>query len=251
MQVDKEELVDSLFINYSYNDWKGNSREENFDNLDGAGRDITYKYDNRGNVIEECIYTVNGKFDSKSNYSYNSSGKIIEKRIFDSRDSLKDKVVYQSDNTGKIIVESFDNVKGTGREIRYKYDDSGNMIQRIDYGLGGNLIFKTIFRYNDIGFLIDKNRFDFYERCISKSQYQHDDDGNMIEEFIYGDKLADGGAAMTAYAKMQFMHISDVEHKGISAGLLKYCELDTMAMVFIWEYFKELTLGLAKIQSAK
>ena len=61
-----------------------------------------------------------------------------------------------------------------------------------------------------------------------------------IDEFIFGDKLADGGAAMTAYAKMQFMHISDDEYKAIGKGLLKYCELDTMAMVFIWEHFNKL-----------
>ena len=62
-----------------------------------------------------------------------------------------------------------------------------------------------------------------------------------IDEFIYGDKLADGGAAMTAYAKMQFMNITEEEHNAIANGLLKYCELDTMAMVMIWGHFKELT----------
>ena len=65
-------------------------------------------------------------------------------------------------------------------------------------------------------------------------------DSDKIEEFFYGDKLADGGAAMTAYAKMQFMKISDEERNAITTGLLKYCELDTMAMVFIWEYWKNL-----------
>jgi len=67
-------------------------------------------------------------------------------------------------------------------------------------------------------------------------------DNDIIDDFIYGDKLADGGAAMTAYAKMQFMNISEEEHQAISTGLLKYCELDTLAMVLIWEHFKELTV---------
>ena len=52
-----------------------------------------------------------------------------------------------------------------------------------------------------------------------------------------GDRLADGGAAMTAYAMMQFTEMSDVERNRIIEGLLKYCELDTMAMVFLWEGF--------------
>ena len=59
---------------------------------------------------------------------------------------------------------------------------------------------------------------------------------------IYGaEKLADGGAAMTAYAKMQFMDISADEHKRLSDGLLRYCELDTMAMVMIMEGFWEMS----------
>ena len=55
-----------------------------------------------------------------------------------------------------------------------------------------------------------------------------------------GDKLADGGAAMTAYAMMQFTEMSDVEQSKIVEGLLKYCELDTMAMVFLWEGWNSL-----------
>ena len=38
-----------------------------------------------------------------------------------------------------------------------------------------------------------------------------------------------------AYAKMQFEHMSDYERSELQAGLLKYCELDTLAMVMIYE----------------
>jgi len=62
-------------------------------------------------------------------------------------------------------------------------------------------------------------------------------DDDNVEEFLMGDILADGGAAMTAYAMMQFTEMSDVERNRIIEGLLKYCELDTLAMVFLWEGF--------------
>lgn len=47
--------------------------------------------------------------------------------------------------------------------------------------------------------------------------------------------VANGGAALTAYSKMMFCDgtMSDA----LREALLRYCELDTMAMVFIWEYF--------------
>lgn len=47
--------------------------------------------------------------------------------------------------------------------------------------------------------------------------------------------LKNGGAALMAYARMQFEEISDYERKELSNGLLKYCELDTLAMVMIYE----------------
>jgi len=59
----------------------------------------------------------------------------------------------------------------------------------------------------------------------------------QLEEFITDPMLAEGGAAMMAYAKMQFAEMSDGERELVINGLLKYCELDTFAMVLIWEFW--------------
>jgi len=48
-------------------------------------------------------------------------------------------------------------------------------------------------------------------------------------------QLADGGAAMTAYARLQFSDVPDIEREAVHRALLRYCELDTLAMVMIWE----------------
>jgi len=56
-------------------------------------------------------------------------------------------------------------------------------------------------------------------------------------------ELRDGGAALTAYARMQFEEMSDYERQEIRIALLKYCELDTMAMVMLYEGWKDL-LGI-------
>jgi len=52
------------------------------------------------------------------------------------------------------------------------------------------------------------------------------------------DQLADGGAAMMAYAKMQFAEMQPGERSLFRQALLRYCELDTMAMVMIYEGFR-------------
>lgn len=55
-------------------------------------------------------------------------------------------------------------------------------------------------------------------------------------EFLFEDEhLKEGGAATIAYAKMQCMEMSDFEREDLRKALLKYCELDTLAMVMIVE----------------
>jgi hypothetical protein len=63
---------------------------------------------------------------------------------------------------------------------------------------------------------------------------------DQIEQFLMRSDIQEGGAAMTAYAKMQFAQISDIERESIIKGLLKYCELDTLAMVMVWEYWMDI-----------
>ena len=52
------------------------------------------------------------------------------------------------------------------------------------------------------------------------------------------ENIADGGGALTAYAKLQYVDMTSKERNEITQGLLKYCELDTLAMVMIYEHFK-------------
>ncbi len=49
----------------------------------------------------------------------------------------------------------------------------------------------------------------------------------------------EGGAAMIAYCKLQFSEIPEVQREVLINGLLRYCELDIMAMVMIYEYWQE------------
>lgn len=54
------------------------------------------------------------------------------------------------------------------------------------------------------------------------------------------DEIREGGAALTAYAKLQFQEMTDYERTEIEKALLKYCELDTLAMVMIYEAWREM-----------
>ncbi|MGJ8665991.1 MAG: DUF2779 domain-containing protein [Patiriisocius sp.] len=52
--------------------------------------------------------------------------------------------------------------------------------------------------------------------------------------------IADGGAALTTYSKMQYTDMTQAEIDELSIALFRYCELDTLAMVMVYEHFKEL-----------
>ena len=66
---------------------------------------------------------------------------------------------------------------------------------------------------------------------------------NELELLSESDELKEGGAALAAYARMQFEDMSEYERSEICKGLLKYCELDTFAMVMIYEGWREMLEG--------
>jgi len=61
-------------------------------------------------------------------------------------------------------------------------------------------------------------------------------DPEMLDEIFTGfNEVSDGGTAMTAYNYLQFSEIPKDQRLILKEGLLKYCELDTLAMVMIIE----------------
>jgi hypothetical protein len=54
------------------------------------------------------------------------------------------------------------------------------------------------------------------------------------------DNIDDGGAALTAYGKIQYTDMTEKEREDIAEALKRYCELDTLAMVMIYEHLKSL-----------
>lgn len=63
----------------------------------------------------------------------------------------------------------------------------------------------------------------------------------QLDELLLDEEsgIMDGGAAMIAYARMQFTEMSQEERDRIKRALLRYCELDTFAMVMIYEAWKD------------
>lgn len=70
---------------------------------------------------------------------------------------------------------------------------------------------------------------------------------DLISEEVSGAEgnvsvIAEGGAAATAYARLQFENLSEETRARIRSALLRYCELDTLAMVMIVQAWRGMML---------
>ena len=52
--------------------------------------------------------------------------------------------------------------------------------------------------------------------------------------------IKDGGAALTAYGRLMFEDMPLEHRRAIEQGLKEYCELDTLAMVFLYQGLRDL-----------
>jgi Domain of unknown function(DUF2779) len=64
-----------------------------------------------------------------------------------------------------------------------------------------------------------------------------DDAGDAIMSEEFG--IAEGGAAASAYARLQFETLDESSRRLMERALLRYCELDSLAMVMIVEAWKD------------
>ena len=70
----------------------------------------TFKYDNKGNKIEENWFSLDGKIEKSFNFKYNSKSDIIEINEFNSYGKLLKNLIY-----------------------KYEYDKLGNWIKKTTF----------------------------------------------------------------------------------------------------------------------
>lgn len=73
---------------------------------------------------------------------------------------------------------------------------------------------------------------------LLKPLFEGWDDEQMEENMGDIENIADGGSALMAYSKLQYTDMTDAEREEIKKALISYCELDTLAMVMIYEHFR-------------
>tara|TARA_B100000959_G_scaffold281367_1_gene345267 strand:- start:613 stop:2460 length:1848 start_codon:yes stop_codon:yes gene_type:complete len=89
----------------------------------------------------------------------------------------------------------------------------------------------TSLNFSDTQIWIKENCFDPYD-SLPECDYS-----NVKNPIGLIEKINRGGLALEAYGKIQYLNMSDDEREIIKQSLLRYCELDTLAMVMIYEFF--------------
>jgi hypothetical protein len=109
------------------------------------------------------------------------------------------------------------------------------------YGADGGIMSLNFRDWAWVEFEADgKTVIDPYKRLPPMFSELTTDETDRLDLLIEGRDLQDGGAAMMAYAKLQFTEMSAEERQQVEQSLLRYCELDTLAMVMIYEGWVEL-----------
>jgi len=86
-------------------------------------------------------------------------------------------------------------------------------------------------KYDNLGELIDPYK------SLEKPFAEWDEKFDRISTI---EDVNNGGAALTAYGLTQYTDMEEQEREKIKSALLKYCELDTLAMVIVYEHLKEI-----------
>ena len=111
-------------------DTKDNLLQETNYTADGKiNKDFIYKYDNKGNVIEEEQHLY-GKFSLRKKFTYDSSGNLVKIVYEKSGGESFTNNTYSYDSRGLLVEESWYNEsKDKYSSKKYKYSSTGNLLE--------------------------------------------------------------------------------------------------------------------------
>lgn len=143
-KIVKGELSDFGHHSKFFND-KGYLIEENY--LGYNDVNSTYKYDNKGNLIEAYIYT-DGSLSEKKTAKYDEKGNRIEENIYNSEGNLNFKATYKYDKKKNKIEENWYHSDGVlVLKKTYKYDNNEDLIETIQYKSEDSIPEKYTYKY--------------------------------------------------------------------------------------------------------
>lgn len=143
---------------------------------------INYFFNNKGNLIE-VKDVLHGESGQKHTYKYDDKGNKVQEEYYDEDGVLQGKVNYKYDKPGNRIEKTFPE----GTKISYRYDSNGNMIEESTYDNDGNLYNRIAYQFDDNGLKIEEVQYDRNGKIVIKYAYKYDSNGNETEINAYSE----------------------------------------------------------------
>lgn len=187
-------LATDATITFRY-DNKGNKVEEiSTDKNPGKSSRKTFKYDSEGRETEEADYDADGKLSMISSYSYDSKGRQTEYAKRGPGGSLFVKYTCMYNTSGDKIAGTH-NSSDTGRPYRWirKCDGKGKCLEELNFNPDGSMETRTTYKYDEHDNVTEQVSYATDGTVDEKSynvfrEFEYDKTGNIIKYTQYNIK---------------------------------------------------------------
>jgi len=161
-----------------------------------------------------------------------TSDHVGERNMIDLCEMVKDYYIHSMMKGSKSLKVVLPAMLNSSQFLQDKYKQPVYGSEKMNSLNYSNMVWA---REDDNGLIMDPYKLldpllDKYDEDVFEAVKENID--NAAKKYI-----SDGGAAMMAYAEMQFAEMQEDERKKRIESLKKYCELDTLAMVMVMEGF--------------
>ena len=161
--------------------------------LPGASKKLSsknvFKYDENGNRIELANYRGDGQLNSTLKSIYDANGNLTGEQTLLANGTVDITSTIKTDAKGNRM-EQDDKKTGNSNPLfnykhYYKYDEKGQLIERIANKANGAFAFRYGFKYDDNGNKTEWTRYGADNSVLGKVAYKFDAKNNLIEETQY------------------------------------------------------------------
>jgi len=148
-----------------------------------------FKYDENGNRIELANYKADGSLNSTIKSIYDANGNLTGEQTLLGNGTVDINSTIRTDAKGNRM-EQEDKKAGNSNPLfnykhYFKYDEKGQLVERIANRENGAFAFKYGFKYDDNGNKIEWTRHGADNSLLEKVVYKFDTKNNLIEETKY------------------------------------------------------------------
>lgn len=145
----------------------------------------TFKYDDKGNIIEQTEVNAEGKLNRRTVYKYDSDGNRTEEVVYDEKGQVQMMVASKYDDKGNEVEYAS---KGPDGKVTYKmtavYDSKGNKLSGETYR-GDSLESKWTNKNNPAGKPLEMLTVNVDGSVFSRYIFKYDHMNNIIEEEVH------------------------------------------------------------------